>query len=49
MHSSKVYVREVFKFLLLIIDKEGAFKLDWEDGLIAKTCLTHEREKKSAP
>jgi H+-translocating NAD(P) transhydrogenase subunit alpha len=47
MHASEMYARNVFNFLSLMIDKEGAFKLDWEDELIAKTCLTHEGENKS--
>jgi H+-translocating NAD(P) transhydrogenase subunit alpha len=42
MHASEMYARNVFNFLSLMIHKEGAFKLDWEDELIAKTCLTHE-------
>jgi H+-translocating NAD(P) transhydrogenase subunit alpha len=42
MHASEMYARNVFNFLSLMIDKEGAFKLDWEDELIAKTCSVHE-------
>jgi H+-translocating NAD(P) transhydrogenase subunit alpha len=47
MHASEMYARNVFNFLSLMIDKEGAFKLDWDDELIAKTCLTHDGESKS--
>ena len=47
MHPSEMYARNVFNFLSLMIDKEGAFKLDWDDELIAKTCLTHDGVNKS--
>ncbi len=47
MHASEMYARNVFNFLSLMIDKEGAFQLDWEDELIAKTCLTHAGENKA--
>jgi H+-translocating NAD(P) transhydrogenase subunit alpha len=47
MHASEMYARNVFNFLSLMVDKEGAFKLDWEDELIAKTCLTHDGENKT--
>jgi len=46
LHASEMYARNVFNFLALMIDKEGALKLDWDDELIAKTCLTHAGEKK---
>jgi NAD(P) transhydrogenase subunit alpha len=47
LHASEMYARNVFNFLALMLDKEGQFKLDWEDELIAKTCLTHGGEKRS--
>jgi NAD(P) transhydrogenase subunit alpha len=47
LHASEMYARNVFNFLSLMIDKEGALKLDWDDELIAKTCLTHDGEKRA--
>jgi len=47
LHASEMYARNVFNFLALMIDKEGALKLDWDDELIAKTCLSHAGEKKA--
>jgi NAD(P) transhydrogenase subunit alpha len=47
LHASEMYARNVFNFLALMIDKEGALKLDWDDELIAKTCLAHAGEKKA--
>lgn len=48
MHASEMYARNVFNFLSLMIDKEGIFKLDWDDELITKTCLTHDGVNKTA-
>lgn len=47
LHASEMYARNVFNFLSLMLDKEGVFKLDWDDELIVKTCLTHAGEKKA--
>jgi NAD(P) transhydrogenase subunit alpha len=47
LHASEMYARNVFNFLALMIDKEGALKLDWDDELIAKTCLAHAGEKRT--
>ena len=47
LHASEMYARNVFNFLGLLLDKEGQLKLDWEDELIAKTCLTHGGEKRA--
>jgi H+-translocating NAD(P) transhydrogenase subunit alpha len=40
IHSSDMYARNLFNFLSLMI-KDGALNLDFEDDLIAGTCLTH--------
>ncbi len=45
IHSSEMYSRNLFNFLSLML-KDGALNLDWEDELIAKTCLTHAGEIK---
>lgn len=45
MHASEMYARNVFNFLALSI-KGGALALDWDDELIARTCLAHAGEKR---
>lgn len=47
LHASEMYARNVYNFLSLMVDKEGALSLDWNDELIAKTCLTHAGENRS--
>jgi NAD(P) transhydrogenase subunit alpha len=44
LHASEMYARNVLNFLSLMLDKEGALALDWNDELIAKTCLAHAGE-----
>ena len=39
VHASEMYARNVFNFLSLMLDKEGVLAPDWNDELIAKTCL----------
>ncbi|MEZ5545213.1 MAG: NAD(P) transhydrogenase subunit alpha [Lysobacteraceae bacterium] len=45
IHSSEMYARNLFNFLSLSL-KDGVLSLDWDDELIAKTCLTHAGEIK---
>ena len=40
VHASEMYSRNLYNFLELSL-KDGAINLDWNDELIAKTCLTH--------
>jgi len=47
IHSSEMYARNLYNFLSLSI-KDGAIALDWEDELVAQTCLTHAGEIKHA-
>jgi NAD(P) transhydrogenase subunit alpha len=47
LHASEMYARNVFNFLSLMLGKDGQLKLDWDDELIARTCLTHGGEKKA--
>lgn len=42
--ASKLYGRNILNFLQLIIDKENKLNLDWEDDLIAGSCITHNRQ-----
>jgi NAD(P) transhydrogenase subunit alpha len=46
LHASEMYARNVFNFLSLMLGKDGALNLDWNDELIAKTCLAHAGERK---
>ena len=46
LHASEMYARNVFNFLGLLLDANGQVVLDWNDELIAKTCLTHAGEKR---
>ncbi|MBX9448264.1 MAG: NAD(P) transhydrogenase subunit alpha [Taibaiella sp.] len=39
--ASKVYGKNICNFLQLIIDAEGQLKLNFEDDLVAGSCLTH--------
>ena len=43
VHASEMYARNLYNFLELSV-KDGAIHLDWNDELIAKTCLTHAGE-----
>ena len=46
MHSSEMYARNVFNFLALSL-KDGALAFDWNDELVAKTCIAHAGEAKA--
>jgi NAD(P) transhydrogenase subunit alpha len=48
IHASEMYAKNLFNFASLFI-KDGAIALDWEDELIAKTCLTHAGEIRHEP
>ena len=39
--ASKLYGKNVLNFLQLIITKEGAINLNWEDDLVKGACVTH--------
>lgn len=39
--ASKLYGKNVLNFLQLIITKEGAINLNWEDELVKGSCITH--------
>lgn len=42
--ASKMYGKNVLNFLQLIIDKEGNIDLNFEDDIVAGTCVTHNGE-----
>jgi NAD(P) transhydrogenase subunit alpha len=48
VHASEMYARNLYNFLELSL-KEGVLTLDWDDELIAKTCVTHAGEIKHEP
>ncbi|MEO7343519.1 MAG: NAD(P)(+) transhydrogenase (Re/Si-specific) subunit alpha, partial [Methylotenera sp.] len=39
--ASKLYGKNILNFLQLMINKEGAFKLNFEDDLVLGTCVVH--------
>src|SRR5215467_729258 len=45
IHASELYAKNLYNFLELSV-KDGALTLDWNDELIAKTCVTHAGEIK---
>lgn len=42
--ASKLYGKNVLNFLQLIITKESAINLNWEDDLVKGSCVTHNGE-----
>ncbi len=42
--ASKLYGKNVLNFLQLVIDKEGALNLNFEDDLVKGTCIVHNGE-----
>ncbi|GBL35192.1 NAD(P) transhydrogenase subunit alpha part 1 [Filimonas sp.] len=40
--ASKMYGKNIFNFLKLIIDKDGNINLNFEDDLVKGTCITHD-------
>lgn len=47
VHASEMYAKNLFNFISPFI-KDGALALDWEDEVIAGTCLTHAGEVRHA-
>jgi NAD(P) transhydrogenase subunit alpha len=48
IHASEMYARNLFNFVSLML-AEGALRIDWDDELIAQSCLTHGGEVRHAP
>lgn len=40
--ASKLYGKNILNFLQLIINKESAIHLNWDDDLVKGSCITHE-------
>ncbi len=45
--ASFMYGKNMINFLKLIVDKEGQLNLNWDDDIVAGTCITHEGEIKN--
>jgi NAD(P) transhydrogenase subunit alpha len=41
IHASEMYARNLYNFLSLML-KDGELAIDWNDELIAQSCLTHD-------
>lgn len=46
--ASKMYGKNMVNFLKLMITAEGGLNLNWEDDILANTCVTHQGEVMSA-
>jgi NAD(P) transhydrogenase subunit alpha len=44
LHASEMYARNLLNFLDLSLGKDGVLALDWNDELVAKTCVAHAGE-----
>ncbi len=42
MDASKMFGKNIINLLKLMIDDEGGLNLNWEDDIIANTCVTHD-------
>ena len=42
--ASRMYGKNLFNFLKLLIDENGNMKLDFEDEIIKGACITHQGE-----
>ena len=42
--ASKMYGKNILNFLQLIITKEGAINLNWDDDLVKGSCITFNNE-----
>lgn len=44
LDASKMYGKNMVNFLKLMIDENGGLNLNWEDDILANTCVTHAGE-----
>ena len=47
IHASEMYARNLFNFLSLML-RDGTLAIDWDDELVAQSCLTHAGEVRHA-
>lgn len=45
LHASEMYARNLYNFAALML-KDGNLSLDWDDELIAKTCISHDGQSR---
>jgi NAD(P) transhydrogenase subunit alpha len=43
-HASQLYARNVAALLELMVDDQGALKIDFDDDVIRGACITHDGE-----
>ena len=48
VHASETYAKNVFNFLSPFV-KNGELALDWNDEVVAKSCLTHDGQIRHEP
>ena len=48
IHASQMYSRNITSFLLLMV-KEGALAINFEDDIVRDTCVTHDGKISHAP
>jgi NAD(P) transhydrogenase subunit alpha len=48
-HASELYARNVSALLELMLDKEGAFTPNWDDEVLAKSCVTRSAQESETP
>ncbi len=47
-HASEMYARNLYNLLALLV-KEGEIHLNWDDEVVAQSCLTHDGEIRHTP
>ncbi len=48
VHTSEMYAKNLYNLLALMV-KDGELSLNWEDQVIADTCLTHDGQVRHGP
>jgi len=44
MHASQLYAKNIFNFLKVLINEEGALNLDLENEILKSSCISHQGE-----
>ena len=47
LHASEMYARNLLNFLDLSLAKDGVLALDWNDELVAKSCIAHDGQARA--
>ena len=48
VHASEMFARNLLNFVTPMV-RDGRFQIDWDDEIIAKSCLTHDGEIRHGP